>query len=123
MIKTEMKWYLPSEQQPEPDTLVLVCSKDCDIDQAIFDEENKEWYTADGFPVIFDVWMWSEISCPDGNDWTENMDALEDRDVKGCSEQVIEIHVRGGVAYEPEDSELPSGIRIKIVDHDNESRA
>lgn len=31
--------------------------------------------------------------------------------------QVVEIHVRGGVAYPPED--LPPGIRVLIVDHDN----
>ena len=32
---------------------------------------------------------------------------------------VIEIHVRGGIAYAPEEGELPDGIRVEIIDHDN----
>ena len=37
----------------------------------------------------------------------------------GGKEQVIEIHVRGGVAYGPEDNGLPPGVRVEITDHDN----
>lgn len=33
--------------------------------------------------------------------------------------ETVEIHVRGGVAYPPDD-DLPPGIRVVIVDHDNE---
>lgn len=33
---------------------------------------------------------------------------------------LIEIHVRGGVAYPPE--HVPGGIRVEIIDHDNEGR-
>lgn len=32
---------------------------------------------------------------------------------------VIRIDVRGGVAYAPEESELPEGIQVEIIDHDN----
>ncbi|VGO15111.1 hypothetical protein PDESU_03691 [Pontiella desulfatans] len=34
--------------------------------------------------------------------------------------ETVEIHVRGGVAYAPDDEDLPSGIRVVIIDHDNE---
>ena len=33
---------------------------------------------------------------------------------------VIVIEVSGGVAYPPD--ELPEGIEVKIIDHDNEGR-
>jgi len=34
--------------------------------------------------------------------------------------ETVEIHVRGGVAYGPEEEDLPAGIRVQIIDHDNE---
>ena len=33
---------------------------------------------------------------------------------------LIEIHVRGGLAYPPE--HVPNGIRVEIIDHDEERR-
>lgn len=33
---------------------------------------------------------------------------------------LIEIHVRGGIAYPPE--HVPNGIRVEIIDHDEERR-
>jgi len=66
MITTEMKWRTVEEMKPEPDTPVLVCSKCCEVDEGLYDEEDNSWCASSGYPLMFEVWMWAEISCPDG---------------------------------------------------------
>jgi hypothetical protein len=66
MITTEMKWRTVAEIKPGPDTPVLVCSKCCEVDEGLYDEEDNSWAASSGFPLMFEVWMWAEITCPDG---------------------------------------------------------
>ena len=66
MITTEMKWRTVAEMKPEPDTPVLVCSKCCEVDEGLYDGEDNSWAASSGFPLMFEVWMWAEITCPDG---------------------------------------------------------
>jgi len=68
MITTEMKWRTVEEMKPEPDTPVLVCSKCCEVDEGLYDEEDNSWVASSGFPLMFEVWMWAEITCPDAKD-------------------------------------------------------
>ena len=68
MIITEMKWRTVEEMKPEPDTLILVCSQCCEVDEGLYNGEDNSWYTATGFPLMFEVWMWAEFTCPDAKD-------------------------------------------------------
>lgn len=49
---------------------------------------------------------------------------VDGREYRFAEEQIhmetVEIHMRGGVAYAPDDADLPAGIRVVIIDHDNE---
>jgi hypothetical protein len=67
MITTEMKWRTVTEMKPETDTPVLVCSRCYEIDEALYGDDGS-WCAVNGFPLMFEVWMWAEVSCPDGRD-------------------------------------------------------